>query len=420
MNLLINDQADILAGAKPYISEAEGTLGMQRRAFHSVTDDSGQIIGFVVCSVLTSSLTRIRYQIAGIFLCLLIVLSLLGTLLSATVLQKIQRVLLGYQPEEFQKLYVERTEVMDALEEGIIAINADGVVILMNAAAKNILQLPSDLTAEGVPLAALYPDLQLSKILENGKAEYNINQLIQKQNILVSQLPIVHQDQIIGAAAVLRNKTEVTKLAEELTGAKYMVDTLRAFNHEFMNKLHIILGFLEIHEVDKAKEYILKTSLVSGESVSQISRTVPISNLAALLIGKLIRCSELGIQLSLKSDSYFHPKTVPLPVDCYITLVGNLLENAIDELNSQNYPIKEIELGIYSEDAHTIITCDDTGGGIPDEILFAIYDRSTTTKGAGHGTGMALIREIVDCYDGTIHIDTEPGLGTSIEIILPI
>lgn len=92
----------------------------------------------------------------------------------------------------------------------------------------------------------------------------------------------------------------------------------------------------------------------------------------------------------------------------------------MDELNSRDYPVKEIELGIYSEDGHTMITCDDTGGGIPEEILFSIYDRNTTTKGPGHGTGFALIREIVDCYDGTIHIDTEPGMGTSIEIVLPV
>lgn len=142
-----------------------------------------------------------------------------------------------------------------------------------------------------------------------------------------------------------------------------------------MNKLHIILGLLEINEAEKAKNYILETSLVSGEAVSDISHRVPISNLAALLIGKLIRASELGIQFRLKSDSYFYSKRTHLPADCYITLIGNLVENAMDELNSAEYPIKEIELGIYSEEGHTIITCDDTGGGISKEILVSIYDR---------------------------------------------
>lgn len=415
-----NDQANILQGSPSYISEAKGTLGLQRRAFCSVKDDSGEIIGFVVSSVLTSSITRIRQKIFTIFLCILVALIILCLIISQKIMKRICKTLMGYQPEEFQKLYVERTEVMDALEEGIIAVNQNEKVILLNKAARNILNLSETTVAEGTALSEIFPDTRLQETLKTGKADYNLNEVIQKQNILSSRMPIFHKDKIIGAAAVLRNKTEVTELAEELTGARYMVDTLRAFNHEFMNKLHIILGFLEMNNVDNAKEYILKTSLVSGESVSQISRTVPISNLAALLIGKLIRASELGIKFTLKADSYFRPKNIPLPTDCYITLVGNLLENAMDELNSSNYPVKEIELGIYSEDRHTLITCDDTGGGIPEEILISIYDKNTTTKGAGHGTGFFLIREIVDCYEGSIHIDTEPGMGTSIEIVLPI
>ncbi len=376
-----NDQEELLKGAEPYISEAEGTLGMQRRAFCPVMDPSGKIIGFVMSSVLTSSLSRIRNHIINIFLCLLVALMILGIFLSRTAMHRIRKILMGYQPEEFQKLYVERTEVMDSLEEGIVAINQEENVILMNMAARNILKIPEDKTAEGTSLSELFPDARLQETLKTGKAEYNMNQIIQKQTILSSHIPIFHNEKIVGAAAVLRNKTEVTKLAEELTGARYMVDTLRAFNHEFMNKLHIILGFLEMKEISKAKEYILKTSLVSGESVSQISRTVPISNLAALLIGKLILASELGIQFTLKSDSYFYPKTTSLPTDCYITLIGNLLENAMDELNSKEFPVKEVKLGIYSEDGHTMITCEDTGNGIPEEILFPSMTGTLRQKG---------------------------------------
>ena len=92
----------------------------------------------------------------------------------------------------------------------------------------------------------------------------------------------------------------------------------------------------------------------------------------------------------------------------------------MDELNSRDYPVKEIELGIYADYGHTMIVCDDTGGGIPEEILVKLYDRGTTTKGEGHGIGFSLIREIVDTYEGVIHIDTEQDMGTSVEIVLPV
>lgn len=415
-----DDQADILNGSVPYISESEGTLGMQRRAFHAVYDEDGTLIGFVVASVLISSLTQIRRQLITIYLVIFLMLILAGCVLAWISTHRIRKLLLGYQPEEFCKLYVERTEVINALEEGICAVNADGAIILINQAARKILEIPSESSIEGTPVKMMDAKSRLLHTLQTGAAEYNVNEVIKDQNILSTIIPVYHQEQLIGAVSISRNKTELIKLAEELTGARYMIDTLRAVNHEFKNKLHIILGLLEMNETEKVKDYIVNASLASSEAVSSFSRLIPHSNLAALLIGKYIRASELGIQFSLKADSYFSPKEKELPVDCYITLAGNLIENAMDELNSSDYPVKEIELGIYSENEHTIITCDDTGGGIPEEILFSIYDRHTTTKGDGHGTGYALIKEIIDCYEGTIHIDTEKGTGTSVEIILPI
>lgn len=414
------DEGPILEGAEPYISIATGTLGLQRRAFHAVTDDDGNIIGFVMTSVLNSNLTQIRTQLILYFVLILFAMLAIGSITAEAFRYQLQTTLLGHNPEEFVDLYVERSEVLDALEEGIFAINTDGNIILMNQSAKKMLDLPANADTEGKPLVSYYPETQLPRTVKTGNAEHNINFVINDKNIISSRIPIRRNNEIIGAVSIFRNKTEVTKLAEELTGAKYMVDTLRAFNHEFMNKLHVILGSLEVGDIDQAKNYIMNTSLVSGEAVSDIHHRVPISTLAALLIGKLIRANELGISFTLKQDSYFFQKQSHLPSDCYVTLIGNLLENAMDELNSKEYPVKEIELGIYSEEGHTTIVCDDTGGGIPAHILENIYDRSATTKGDNHGNGFSLMKEIADRYKGEIHIETEPGVGTSIEITLPI
>lgn len=418
------DENAILQGAEPYISEAEGTLGLQRRAFHAVTDKNGQIVGFVMASMLSDHLTDIRNQILLVFLGIAVLLLLLGLLFSAAAEYALRKNLLGYEPEQLIDLYVERGEVLDALEEGLFAINSKGNVIIMNQSAKRMLGLPPETRTDGEPLTKLFPETRLPDVMRTGVAEHNINYVIKNRNIISSRIPVRTDGEIIGAVSIFRDKTEVTKMAEQLTGANTMVDTLRAFNHEFMNKLHIILGLLETGDVAQAKTYIMGTSLVSGEAVSDITHRVPISKLAAMLIGKMLRANELGIQFSLKVDSYFYPKQDNLPDDCYITLVGNLLENALYELNSprssQTNQIKEIKLGIYSEQGHTLITCDDTGGGIPPEVLANIYDRHVTTKGEGHGTGFALIKEIVDRYQGDIHIETELGYGTSVEITLPV
>ena len=414
------DQDRVLGGETAYISVAVGTLGLQRRAFHAVLDEEGNTIGFVMVSVLNNRLEAVRNQILGFFVLILIVVFFVGLLIAAIFQYHLQQILLGYHPEDFVNLYIEREEVLNALEEGLYAIDKEGKVTLINAAAKRLLGLDPDFIAIGQPIQNLFPDTLLPITVQSGQTEHDIIFDMGGNHLLSSRIPVRRNGRIIGAVAVFQNKTEVTHLAEELMDTKYMVDTLRAVNHEFMNKLHVILGLLEVKELEQAKQYILHTTLVSGQAVSDIHHRVPISSLAALLIGKMIRASELGITFVLKQDSYFHEKKVQLPADCYITLVGNLLENAIDELNSQEYPIKRIELGIYSEEGHTTIVCDDTGGGIPEEILFSIYDTHTTTKGEGHGNGYKLMKAVVDQYEGTFHIDTEPGEGTSIEILLPI
>ncbi len=413
------DEGPILDGAEPYISVATGTMGLQRRAFHAITDDHGTIIGFVMASVLNSSLSKMRSSMISTFTLVLLLILSVTFIIVAIFRYSMERIFHGYNPEQFADLYIERAEVLDTLEEGLFAINTEGKVTLMNQSAKRMLDIPADTVTEGHLLQDYYPETQLPNTVKTGKAQYNINFVINHHNIISSRIPISKNGKIIGAVSIFRDKTEVSKLAEKLTGANTMVDTLRAFNHEFMNKLHVILGLLEMNETDKAKDYILGTSLVSGQAVSDIHKRVPIAGIAALLIGKLVRASELGITFVLKSDSYFYEKNNTLPTDACITIIGNLIENAMDELNSREFEEKQIELGIYSEEGHTVIVCDDTGG-IPEEVLFSIYDKHTTTKGEGHGSGLYLIRQIVDAYEGTIHIDTELGEGTSIEVILPV
>lgn len=89
-----------------------------------------------------------RFRIVGTFLLLTCFLLFLGFLFAKIVNQKLSQTLLGYQPEQFTKMYIGRTEVLNALEEGIFAINTDGKIILMNESAKKMLKL------ETLPLLA--------------------------------------------------------------------------------------------------------------------------------------------------------------------------------------------------------------------------------------------------------------------------
>lgn len=410
------DEAEILAGAEPYITDGTGTLGHQRRAFYPVRDDRGTIIGFVMASVLTESIRQMRNRILLVFAALSLLLLGLGAILTSRTMGYLKRLLMGYKPEEFVTRYVERSEVMDALDEGLIAVNPDAEVIMMNKSAREMLGLEDGRRIEGEKLTSLYPDSKLPEVMETGQAQYNATMVLGGNHILNNRIPLMENGQVAGAISIYRDKTEVMKLAEELTGARDMLETLRAFNHEFMNKLHVILGYLQLGEYDTAMDYITNTTLVSSQAVREVTNQITVSHLSALVIGKMMRASELGIRLRLKNGSHCTPEALMLPVDHYVTIIGNLAENAIEELNAHSYPVKEIELGIYCDDEGTVITCEDTGGGIPEEIRAQMFERGISTKGEGRGTGLPLVKSLVEQNCGEISVETEAGEGTCITV----
>ena len=126
--------------------------------------------------------------------------------------------------------------------------------------------------------------------------------------------------------------------------------------------------------------------------------------------------AELGILLTVSPDSRCLEKDLLLPVENYITIVGNLLENAIEELSAGSPEIREITLGIYCDPGCNIITCEDTGRGIRPDLIDRIYEKGVSSKGTNRGTGLFLIKQLVDTGNGEISIETEPGEGTCFTI----
>lgn len=122
----------------------------------------------------------------------------------------------------------------------------------------------------GKPLRAVYPVSTLGRILHTGKAEYNVSmKSLPNVRVLSDRLPIYENGQLAGAVGIFRNRTEVTQLADDLTGVQHLVDAMRAYTHEFMNKLHVILGLLQIGQPERAEQYIMDTTRIQREAVSR-------------------------------------------------------------------------------------------------------------------------------------------------------
>lgn len=409
------DEGPIIQGSPGYFSTETGTLGLQRRYFCPVTDGSGRRIGFVMASVLLEKITQVRHRLMLAYLTIGLGVLLLLLLVYAEMSSYMQKLLLGYEPEQLARLYIQRQDVINALDEGVIAINTEGEIIIANQSASQLLGLPQG-RLEGRQIEAVSPHSHLGDVLTTRQPEYNLTEQHADVSLLTSYIPIEERGKLIGAVSILRKRTDVTKMAEELTGVNHMVDAMRAYTHEFTNKLHIILGLLQLGETGKASDYILDVAVPQREKISMIVDAIENPTIAALMIGKLNRAIELGIQFSLAADSQVKNGRLLIPVGDLVTILGNLLENAIDELNTRESPPKEIYISLFCNEQCIVMTVDDTGNGMTKEICRQIFEKGFSTKKAGRGTGLYLVKNLVDSCGGQIRVDSEPGAGTSITV----
>ncbi|MBM6724459.1 ATP-binding protein [Pseudoflavonifractor phocaeensis] len=406
-------QTGVLSGSSPYTSNETGPMGSDHSAYAPVRDEQGNVIGFVIVGVYFRSMALVAVGTVTRMLLVGLAAAVLGSLLALRLSRRIKQSLLGYEPDIFARQFHQREDILDALEEGILAIDGEKTVIFLNASAAEMLSLDRRAIL-GRPLHEVYPRSTLDRVLETGQAEYNVSMTsLRDIRVLSDRLPLYENGRLAGAVSIFRNRTELTRMADNLTGVSHMVEAMRAYTHEFMNKLHVILGLLQIGEPEKAQQYIMDTTQTQQVAVSRIMNQIHQPSVAALLVGKTSRANELGIRLRLDRESSLSEESPWLPPDAYVTVLGNLIENAIEVLNQSRGSTKEISVSIRESGESLLLCVEDTGPGIPAALRRTLFQRGISTKGRERGTGLALVQEVVEAYHGEIRVESESGVGTS-------
>lgn len=412
------DETRILTGAAPYITTVQGTDGPLHCAFHAIRNAEGVTEGFVMVSVAVSKITGQSQQIMLVYVAMFLAMLLLSILLTGAFFRFQRTMLLGHEPVELLSLYVKQDEVINSLAEGIVSVGQNGKILFANKPAELLLAGQSGALV-GKSLKEVFPDTHFEQILEDGIAVMNQVYVNGDQTLLINEVPVTERgEQPGGVLLILQDRTEALRLSDELSGARNMMDTLRAFNHEFLNKLHIILGYLQTGEIDKAKEFIINSNLVSSQSVRDTANALRVSEVCALVIGKMMHAAESGIRLSLEPGSSLMERDLLMEPGEYVTVIGNLLENAIEELKESGEKNGEIHLGVFAKPGVNVISCEDSGRGIDPAMLDRIFIRGVSTKGKNHGTGLYLVKQVADKYGGEVSVETEPGEGSCFTITL--
>ena len=399
-----------------YISEAIGSLGAQKRAFKPIINDN-KIIGFVMSSALLNNIMKAKKSVIAVHLFLGTILISITLLISFIQYKNFKKSLLGYDPEEFKELYLHKDEILSSLADGILAVDTLGNINLINESALNILKLDKNII-KYKNIKDIFTDDRVLNILRKNKNQYNEQIKINSTVILLSTILIKEDNRTVGEVIIVRDKTEVTLLAEELTGVNEIVDSLRANTHEFMNKLHVILGLIQTDHINEAKKYIVDITELQKDILYSITDKIKDPKVAALLLGKISRANELGIDINLSQDSHLDKDNKLLNSNDLVTIIGNLIQNSMDSINEKDDDLKEINILISNNNDSLILIIDDTGTGIKNSSLPLLFNKGYSTKLNNRGIGMHLIKSIIDNANGDITIDTEYGVGTCFTITI--
>ena len=399
------------------LDDAETPLGADHCAVTAVRGANGAVTGYVLAGLYLRSIRTMALRTLAVFVGIGLAALGVGTLLSLQLARRIKSGLLGYEPDAFRDLFLRRMELLDALDEGLLAIDRDAHIVYINRAAAEMLSFDKDAVL-GRPLAEVYPQSTIPQVLRTQKAEYNVSlESLRHVRILSDRMPVWRDGRIVGAVAIFRNRTEVARLARELTGVQHIVEAMRAYTHEFMNKLHVILGLLQLGEAQRAEEYVLQLTQTRALSTRQISACIAEPSVAALLIGKSCRAAELGVRLTLDPASHLGADPRCLPAPAMITVLGNLIENAFDAFaQTPGRALHEVSVSVREGEQGLILSVDDNACGMSDEVRRHLFERGATSKGKGHGTGLYLVKQIVDAYHGDIRVESTRGVGSSFVI----
>ena len=401
-----------------YIVNTNGPSGAQRRAYSALYSETGEYLGFIMVIILTEHVNENITQIITTYAILAVVAIVIELFITSRISKSIKNSLLGYEPDTISAMYLVRDNILESLKEGVIAVDKNGTILFTNNSAVKMLDKSSTATEFiGKNIEQIKNGNVIKTVLNGSEKEFGIQgQKMDGTDVIIDRIPIKHEEDPIDTICILHDRAEYTKLMEDLAGTRYLVDSMRANNHDFTNKLHVILGLIQMEMYDQATSYIENITMVQRASISKIMNCISEPALAALLIGKTARAAELNVKFTLRDGSHFSNTDMHIPTEVLITVIGNLIENAFESMNAKepnpSNP-NELIIGLFSKEDSILITVDDTGLGISEENKQRIFENGFSTKGENRGTGLYQVKTMVENLGGLITVDSQENVGTS-------
>ncbi|GAA1979759.1 sensor histidine kinase [Kitasatospora viridis] len=390
------------------VSIQRGTLGDSARAKVPLRSPDGRVIGEVSTGVRLSTvdgaatpLIRREGFFAGGAL-------LAGAGAAALLTRRLKRQTLGLEPVDLADLLREQQAVLHGVGDGVLAVDPDGRVTVCNEEAARLLGHP-------LPAGTALADAGLPPALERiltGRQELRQSVLVVGERVLVvTAQPVRRGEHQLGHVLTLRDRTELDELERERSALRALSDALRAQAHEYTNRLHTLSGLLDTGATAEARGYLRELAAAPLATEGRDGARLADPYLRGLLAAKAATASEHGVALRLDQDSYL-PRRLTEPLDV-VSVVGNLLDNAVKAAAAGHRRPAWVELSVLAEGSTLHVAVLDSGDGVAGADAERLFHQGFTTRAGadrdGHGIGLTLARQLVLKYGGELRLERTSG-----------
>ncbi|MFI6725581.1 sensor histidine kinase [Streptomyces sp. R-74717] len=406
------DPSDALAG-RNVMEIDSGTLGRSARGKVPLRDGTDHIVGAVSVGIAYDSVrARLLAAIPGLFAYAGGALAV-GALAAYLISRRLQRQTHDLAFSDISALLTEREAMLHGIREGVVALDRTGRIRLLNDEAQRLLGLGPD--AAGRPLDAVLGEGRTADVLAGRVIGDDLLTVQGTRVLLANRMPTDDG----GAVATLRDRTELEHLGRELDSTRGLIDALRAQDHEHANRMHTLLGLLELDMHEDAMEYVTEVVGVHRATAEQVTEKVHDPLLAALLVGKATVAAERGVALRMAPGTLLPDRLVdPRGL---VTVVGNLVDNALDAAAGADGAL--IEVGLRAEGRTVVLRVRDSGPGVPPGQRESIFTEGWSTKElpahGKRGLGLALVRRLAERQGGGVTVDGAADGGAEFTVVLP-
>ncbi|MFG3253127.1 ATP-binding protein [Streptomyces sp. NPDC048172] len=394
-----------------------GSFGPSVRAVAPIRDGDGRVVGLVGAGITVEKISeKVSEQVAAIAGVALLALALggAGTYLASA---RLRRHTHGMNAAELSRMHDYHQATLHAVREGLVMLDGQGRVALVNDGARELLGLTGTAGAEamGRSVAELGLPRALTEALLAAEPRVDEVHLTAERVVVVNTSPVDGGEQR-GTVVTLRDHTELQALAGELDSVRGFAEALRSQAHEAANRLHTVVSLIELGRTEEAVDFATEELELAQALTDHVVASVGEPVLAALLLGKAAQANERGVELSLTEDS--HWDDTPLPSRDLVTLLGNLIDNAVEAVAPPRPGTPRVHVTVRrEEDGTLLIRVADNGPGLPPGGAEALFERGWSTRGGG--LGLALVRQTAHRHGGTADAAQLPDGGAEFTVRIP-